>query len=300
VFQATIDRRKGRIVVCENKHIYGGDFLLTFAPVMGMNTALTLLALAQFWDTDPLQGNVPNAYPRARKEDEFETIMEGVTLTVEELKELGVESQSKVVLSLEQSLYGLKQAGSLWDELLDKKLKEAGYERCATDMCVYVKIIVGTYVDDFLVVSTKPDLAAQFFEDLKELEVKNLGVVATFLGMRVARTCDGDLELDQTKVIEERLTKDSLQDASLQEAKAVHVPIGAGYASDLADKPMLLTKNGQDGLPSVRDFQSLAGSIVARQVHLPRHRVRGAQTQPADPRANGRYCGTCKARRPCV
>src|SRR5690606_4002393 len=59
------------------------------------------------------------------------------------------------ILRLRKALYGLKQAPRAWNELIDKKLKEAGYKRCLTDYCIYVKetAIVAIYVDDILVIS---------------------------------------------------------------------------------------------------------------------------------------------------
>lgn len=46
-------------------------------------------------------------------------------------------STAKVVLAL--SLYGLKQAGRLWSQLLHVRLNDAGYVRCVSDMCLYYK-----------------------------------------------------------------------------------------------------------------------------------------------------------------
>ena len=87
------------------------------------------------------------------------------------------------------SLYGLKQAGRLWNELLHKNLLQFDFKQTQTDLCLYFKwcekdlIIVGVYLDDLLVTSTATSLVDQFFEDLQTLKVKNLGVVNKFLEM---------------------------------------------------------------------------------------------------------------------
>ncbi|CAI5721081.1 unnamed protein product [Peronospora destructor] len=99
--------------------------------------------------------------------------------------------RDKVALRLKKSLYGLKQAGRLWAEFLHKTLEELCFTQCYTDSCLYYKrddletTIVGVYVDDLLVTSTKAALVDKFFQDMHMLEMKDLGVVKKFLGMGV-------------------------------------------------------------------------------------------------------------------
>ena len=91
------------------------------------------------------------------------------------------------MLKLLMSIYGQKQAGRLWNDLLHKHLLNLNFQQCKTDLCLYFKrsqdqlIIVGVYVDDLLVTSTLATMVDQFFEDLKTLDVKDLGVVHKFL-----------------------------------------------------------------------------------------------------------------------
>jgi hypothetical protein len=40
-------------------------------------------------------------------------------------------------LKLQRSLYGLKQAGRLWDNLLHAQLIDSGFTRCKTDLCTF-------------------------------------------------------------------------------------------------------------------------------------------------------------------
>lgn len=42
------------------------------------------------------------------------------------------------ILKLNRSLYGLKQAGRVWNEQIEKTLLSIGYTPCKTDSCVYV------------------------------------------------------------------------------------------------------------------------------------------------------------------
>jgi hypothetical protein len=79
----------------------------------------------------------------------------------------------KPVLKLLKNIYGLKQAGRLWHQMLDKKLRELNYKQSSVDMCLYYKIkedtqvLVGIYDDDLLVTSNNVKLIDEFFEGMK-------------------------------------------------------------------------------------------------------------------------------------
>lgn len=91
------------------------------------------------------------------KEDHLETLLHvpsNMELSAKQLREPGVTSASELVLQLKKSLYGLKQAGRLWSQLLYANLLEASFNHSITDMCLHFKrddhdlVIVG--VDDLL------------------------------------------------------------------------------------------------------------------------------------------------------
>ena len=51
----------------------------------------------------------------------------------------GFEIEGDKVCKLRKSLCGLKQAGKLWNQVLDDFLVGAGFERSAVDHCLYKK-----------------------------------------------------------------------------------------------------------------------------------------------------------------
>jgi hypothetical protein len=182
----------------------------------------------------PKAGDMPNAYPRAQVEDWLNVhlyLPKGKNLTKEELDKLGVKNEKQVTLKLKKSLYGLKQAGRLWNDMLNYFLvNKLGFQICKTDRCMYVKVIgsdivvVGIYVDDILATGTKKKLVDKFFEDAKQMDIKYLGEVNKLLGIRVTKSDDGGIWLDQEATIEEMLIKFNLQDAN-----SVQLPIGVDY-----------------------------------------------------------------------
>jgi hypothetical protein len=175
-------------VACGNEQEYGVNFYETFAPVMEMQpTVMTIFALGIMWGVTPEAGDIPNAYPRAQVEDWLNVhlyLPKGKKLTREELIKLGVKDEKQVTLKLKKSLYGLKQAGRLWNDMLnDFLVNKLSFQRCKTDRCMYVKlvgsdtIVVGIYVDDIFATGTRKQVVDDFFEDTKEMDIKYLGEV---------------------------------------------------------------------------------------------------------------------------
>ena len=72
-----------------------------------------------------------------------------------------------------------------------KRFCEAGFTQCTTGMCLYFKkdkdelTIAGVYVDDLLVTGISKDAEDKFFKAMSALEIKDLGVVNKFLGLRI-------------------------------------------------------------------------------------------------------------------
>jgi hypothetical protein len=104
---------------------------------------------------------------------------------------LGRESH---VCLLKKALYGLKQAPQAWYSRIDSYLLQMGFEKSEVDPNLYYIIrgedtlILILYVDDLfitggehLIVDCKRGLASEF-------EMKDIGMMHYFLGMKVGRT----------------------------------------------------------------------------------------------------------------
>lgn len=67
----------------------------------------------------------------------------------------GYNDGSQRVCKLNKAIYGLKQAGRLWNEKLEKALFSFGLKKRKTDPCIYFKedlrLLIAIYVDDFLI-----------------------------------------------------------------------------------------------------------------------------------------------------
>ena len=83
---------------------------------------------------------MPSAYLKAYTKDKIDIYLrvpEGMTFSKEDLARVDTKDNSEACLKLVESLYGQKQAGRLFNKLLDKTLADIEYKQSFTDSCVY-------------------------------------------------------------------------------------------------------------------------------------------------------------------
>ena len=97
---------------------------------------------------------------------------------------IGAEDGSELVFKLNKSIYGLKQSGRNWNQLLHSRLEQNGFKRNPVDYCVYtdhdqdgLRILI-IWVDDILIAASNKDILAQFKKMMKrEIKMKDLGEI---------------------------------------------------------------------------------------------------------------------------
>ncbi|RVW71750.1 Retrovirus-related Pol polyprotein from transposon TNT 1-94 [Vitis vinifera] len=112
-----------------------------------------------------------------------------------EIEQLDVKTAFLHVCRLKKSLYGLKQALRQWYKKLDSFMVEHGYDRTASDHCVFVKkfsdgevIIFLLYVDDMLIIGRDIGKIDKLKKELsKSFEMKDLGPAIQILGIKISR-----------------------------------------------------------------------------------------------------------------
>ncbi|SCZ99465.1 BZ3500_MvSof-1268-A1-R1_Chr7-2g09549 [Microbotryum saponariae] len=130
--------------------------------------------------------------------------------------ELRVDSSHKV-LRLRRSIYGLKQAGRIWNRHIDTSLRNLGYKATGTDHCIYSRIddqqrphYIALYVDDLLIVSPALDEIERVISGLEQrYGVKRLGPAEYILGIQIRRLDDGSIALSQERYIMDVLCEES-------------------------------------------------------------------------------------------
>ncbi len=184
-----IERYKARLVARGDQD-EGVNYQETFSPFMDMTTARIIFVFGLIWGNPPRHGDIPVTYTRASPEEYLEIYMyppQDMKLTAEEAANGG----DKPVLKLMKNIYGLKQAGRLWHRMLSQKLQELNYKQSSVEMCLYYKIVkttlilVGIYVDDLLVTSNDVKMVNEFFEQMKNFDIKDLGIASKALGIKI-------------------------------------------------------------------------------------------------------------------
>ena len=99
------------------------------------------------------------------------------------------------VCKLKKALYGLKQSPRAWFGKLSYSMKEYGFKQAMADHTLFYKrdgddiTLFIVYVDDMIVTgsnSTKIEKLQSYLA--KEFEMKDLGPLKYFLGIKVSRT----------------------------------------------------------------------------------------------------------------
>ena len=122
------------------------------------------------------------------------------------------------VWKLNKSLYGLKQSGRNWNNVIHEFFINQNFIRSNVDPCVYfIKndlnlTIILIWVDDII-------LASSSLEDMdkiksllnKQFKMKDLGVVNNFLGIHIVQK-ENEIELDQSTYLHKLLEKFDMKD----------------------------------------------------------------------------------------
>ncbi|KAE9006192.1 hypothetical protein PF005_g12885 [Phytophthora fragariae] len=192
---------------------------------------------------------------------------------------LGAQHKRELVLRLKESMYGLKQAGRLWNQLLHRVLIILGYTQCYTDSCLYYKhdatavTLVGVYVDDLPVTGTGEARVDAFFGQMVVLKLKSLGVVSKFLGIAFVYGKGSGWRMEQRQVIPILLEKFGLSSVA-----PVRVPVGGEQEDDAEGEPLPSRGAGSPQQPTVQTFQSL----VSRLLYQAGHRIARYLKGPLD------------------
>lgn len=237
----TVAKYKARLVVCGNEDVdYIDD---SFAPVVDFTLVKLFLAIAVQRKWQVRQLDFDNAFPNGKLDRDVYVYVprHGHVENIHGAK----------VLKLNRSLYGLREAGKVWYELLVKELKAAGLHEMKHAPCVFLgeQVVVLIYVDDILVMGASLGEIEKIVTALSSrLKTKDLGRASHFLGVDLIWTKDNSLRLRQTKLI-----RALLEDTKMWNCKPMSTP--ASMADDLS----LRTGNRVD---TRLNYRSVVGSIL--------------------------------------
>lgn len=217
-----IDKYKARFVARGCSQKAGFDYAETYAPVAKLTTLRILLAIANRFNMYIHQMDVKSAFLNGDLDEEIFMIPPE-----------GFEKSNKVC-KLQKAIYGLKQASRMWNEKFNDFVTRIGFKRCASDYCLYAKIVNGIrcyillYVDDLLIVCDDEQMI-QTIRGLmkKEFEMTDIGNIDTFLGMHIEHNREkGIIRMSQTQYLTKVLNKFGMNDckpAATPIEKGIHL-----------------------------------------------------------------------------
>jgi hypothetical protein len=231
-----ISRYKTRLVAQGFSQQEGIDYQETFSPVVNMNSVRMVLAISLQLDLELSQMDVCTAYLHGELDEEI--YMRPPPGWIEMGK-----CKSDEVLLLKKGLYGLKQAGRLWHQRLHKLLLSLDLKPMISDPCCYqmskngkLIFILMIYVDDITIATKDNSLRAKVKQELeRNFEMKDLGELNYFLGMKITRT-KNSLALSQ-----EAYVKSKLKALGLENVKSQPSPTSGKTITPAESKPMSQT-----------------------------------------------------------
>ena len=199
----------------------GFDFKETFAPTVRYSTIWIILAIAALEDLELRSLDISHAYLNGKLEEEiYMRQLEGF--------EIGGPDY---VCKLKKSLYGLKQAGRVWNKKLHSVLLSMGFERTQSDHGLYIfqrddiHIFLPVFVDDLTLAGKNGTNFDPFIQELSShLKLRDLGPTTQLLGLEIHRDrANLTLSISQRQFI-----TNLLQDHGLQDCKPVSTPLNPG------------------------------------------------------------------------
>ena len=220
---------KARLVARGFVQEYEKDYTNTYSPVAGKSSLRIFLIFACKFKLSINQYDVPAAYVKASLQGEeiYIELPEGFRGGKNDISNLrtsrddpGTGDDPTEVLRLDKGLYGLKQSGMYWYKEISQKLVSIGLVQLQSDKCIFYKfedakiILLLLYVDDILIASNWPEMMTHIVGELKSTyQIKELGKVNNFLGMKVTQHDDGQIYISQEVYVDAMVDRFDLHQA---------------------------------------------------------------------------------------
>ena len=228
-----LDKFKARLVAKGFKQKFMVDYFETYAPVASKESFRVFLSIVAKKNLKMQQYDVPSAYVQANLQEEIyiempEKFSGGKNDLGQPTGDACSDGRPDDVLRLVKGLYGLKQAGRAWYKEVTQTLKKIGLTPTLSDPCVFTcfdgdrMLILLLYVDDIIIAHNWEEKNEEVVNELKRAyNVKELGEVKHFLGMKIQRRGDGIL------VSQEHFVRELLRRFNIEDVPPRHTPLDA-------------------------------------------------------------------------
>ena len=243
---------KARLVARGYEQQEGVDYNETFAATAQMKSFRMVVALSRLLKLHMTQVDVSSAFLHGDLQEEiYMKFPPGY-------KPVGSDGKC---LRLIKGLYGLKQAGRIWNIKFVDTLKEIGFVPLISDTQVLQLrrgksvFIIGLHVDDAILATNDERLRKEVVSELQQrFLVKDLGPLSHYLGMRVVQGAE------ETKINQDGYVDKVLARFKMENAKSVDTPGVPGQILTKDDCPA----PGSDDEAEMKGkpYRQLVGSLM--------------------------------------
>ena len=257
----SIEKWKARLVADGNTQIAGVNFQQVFSTVVKLVTVRILLLLACANDYNLSSVDVRQAYLNAPvQEDLYMRVPPGLPRYDAQGREL--------VLKLNKSLYGLRQAAKNWNKLLVAFMIDWGFKQSTIDTCLFLYsgndgiIHVVIWVDDLIISDSCPQLRTRFVTALAaRFAIDDKGELHWVLGIKVVRSRTArTLALSQELYVQDLLSKLAPHVATT--CKTYDVPMAAGPQPDRDQCPPPDSPAARDMADKHETYMTAIGALL--------------------------------------
>ncbi|TIC28442.1 rve-domain-containing protein [Wallemia mellicola] len=222
---------KARLVAQGFSQKPGIDYEETYAPVTSLRIIRLLIAIAVEENLQIHQMDVTGAYL-------YGDIDQPIYMKLP--PGMYENEKDKKICKLNKALYGLRQSGRIWYELLNKVLEQMGFKSSYSEPCLYhseqLDAIISVYVDDLIILTRTTTTANKIKSKLKvEFEMKDLGNINHILGMKV----DYDQEKGTATIDQSGYIAKAIEDLNLQSIKRKSIPMSTNLTLSNEDSPKI-------------------------------------------------------------
>jgi hypothetical protein len=191
----SIEKYKARFVAHGFSQKEEIDYDEIFAPVARYTSIRIIISLAAVFGWKLHQMDVKTVFLNGEVDQE---------VYIEQPKGFVIHDKRSHVCKLKKALYGLKQALRAWYGRIDSFLQSLGFTKSIANPNLYIKIvqnhpvILVLYVDDMFLTREENLIAQTKRELFAEFEMKDLGLMHYFLGLKIWQR-PGEIFLSQSK-----------------------------------------------------------------------------------------------------
>lgn len=251
-----ITRFKTRHVLQGFTMVQGRDYEKTTSPTARVESWRILLHMAATLGWDAMQVDVKTAFLNGVLPEEERIFMQ-------QPKHFEEKGKEDWICKLRRPIYGMKQAGRIWNKTLDDVMRKLGFTRLKCEACLYYRrtnqgtVITGIHVDDFLSIASSKESNNIFKEQLKEAwTISDLGTPTHIVGMAVE--WDGanrQVFVSQTALIDRLIAQ-----YGQLEASPLSVPMEPGLKLRRVDK-LTLTQEELEKITCI-PYRNLVGGLL--------------------------------------